>query len=65
MTATGRKECPNAVEGGLGQGWVAGGLKPVRDGPLAGDDCGGAAVAVFEDCLQVTALRASGLGPVG
>ena len=57
MTATGPKECPNAVEDGVGQGWVAGGLVPVLDGKLAGDDCGGAAVAVFEDFQEVTALR--------
>ena len=57
MTATGPKECPNAVEDGVGQGWVAGGLMPVLDRQLAGDNCGGAAVAVFEDFQQVTALR--------
>ena len=57
MTATGPKECPNAVEDGVGQGWVAGGLVPVLDGQLAGDNCGGAAVAVFEDFQEVTAFR--------
>ena len=45
-----------AIEDGVGQGWVADGLVPVLDRQLAGDDGGGAAVAVFEDFQQVTAL---------
>ena len=56
MTAIGPKGCPNAIEDSIGQGWVAGGLVPVFDGQLAGDDCGGAAVAVFEDFQKVAAL---------
>lgn len=47
----------NAIEDGIGEGWVADGLMPVLDGQLAGDNCGGAAVAVFEDFQQVTAFR--------
>ena len=46
----------NAVEDGIGEGRVADGLVPVLDGQLACDDCGGAAVAVFEDFQQVSAL---------
>ena len=60
MTATGSKECPNAIKDRIGQGWVADSLVSVLDGQLAGDDCGCAAVAVFEDFQQVTAFR-----PVG
>ena len=56
MTATGPKECPNAIEDCIGQGWVADGFVPVLDGQLAGDDCRGAAVAVFEDFQEVAAL---------
>ena len=43
-----------AVEDGIGQGWVADGIVPVLDRPLAGDDCGCATVAVFEDFEEVT-----------
>lgn len=49
----------NAIEYGVGQRWVADGLVPVFDGQLAGDDGGGAAMAVFEDFQEVTALRGS------
>ena len=38
MTVTGPKECPNAVEDGVGQGWAADGLVPVLDRQLACDD---------------------------
>ena len=56
ITATGPKECPNAIEDGVGQGWVADRFVPVLDGQLAGDDGGAAAVAVFEDFQEVTLL---------
>ena len=46
-----------AVEDGVGQGWVADSLMPVFDGQLACDDGGSAAVAVFEDFQEVAALR--------
>ena len=46
-----------AIEDGIGQGWVAYSLVPVFDGQLAGDDSGSAAVAVFEDFQKVTAFR--------
>ena len=46
----------NAIQDGVGEGGVSDGLVPVFDGQLAGDDCGGAAVAVFEDFQEVTAL---------
>jgi hypothetical protein len=44
------------IEDGMGQRWVADGLVPVLDWPLACDDCGGAAMAVFEDFQEVTTL---------
>ena len=45
------------IEDGVGQGWVADRFVPVLDGQLAGDDCGCAAVAVFEDFQEVPAFR--------
>ena len=45
-----------AVEDSVGQSWIADGLVPVFDGQLAGDDCGGAAVTVFEDFQKAAAL---------
>jgi hypothetical protein len=45
------------IEDGIGQGWVADGLVPVLDWQLACDDCGGAAMAVFEDFQKITPLR--------
>ena len=47
-----------AVEDGVCEGGVADGFVPLVNGELACDDGGGAAVAVFEDFQQVTALRA-------
>jgi len=47
----------NAIQDGVGQGRIADGLKPMLHGQLACDDCGSAAVAVFEAFQQVTALR--------
>ena len=45
-----------AIEDGVGQSWITDGLVPVFDGQLAGDDCGGTAVAVFEDFQKGTPL---------
>ena len=45
-----------AIEYGIGEGWVSDGLVPMLDGQLACDDCGCAAMAVFEDFQEVTAL---------
>jgi hypothetical protein len=44
------------IEDGVGEGWVSDGLVPVLDWQLASDDCGGAAMAVFEDFHEVTTL---------
>ena len=52
------------IEDGIGQGWVADGFVPVFDGQLAGDDGGGAAVAVFQDFQKVTPLRCGEDGEV-
>ena len=46
-----------AVEDGICERWVADGFVPLVNGELACDDGGSAAVAVFEDFQQVTALR--------
>jgi hypothetical protein len=45
-----------AIEYGIGEGWVSDGLVPMLNGQLARDDGRGAPVAVFEDFQQVTAL---------
>ena len=45
------------IEDCIGQGWVSDCFVPVLDRHLAGDNCGCATVAVFEDFQQVTALR--------
>ena len=42
-------EVDQAIEDGICQGWVADGLVPMLDRQLACDDCGSAAVAIFED----------------
>lgn len=55
MTATGPKECPNAVQNGLSEGGIVVGLVPVIDGELGRDD-GEAAAAILEDFQQITAL---------
>jgi hypothetical protein len=44
-----------AVEDGVGIGWVADHRVPVLDGKLTGDDGGSAAVAIFENLEQVVA----------
>src|SRR6266508_3729952 len=44
-----------AVENGIGDGWVADDLVPVVDGKLAGDDGRGASVAIVHDLEQVAA----------
>jgi len=46
-----------AVEDGIGEGWVADGLVPMLDWQLACDDGGRAAVAVFGDFRQIAAFR--------
>jgi hypothetical protein len=38
MTAIGSKECPSAVEDGVGEGGIADGLVPLVDRQLACDD---------------------------
>ena len=45
-----------AVEDGIGDGWIADGLVPLVDGQLAGDDGGCLSVAIFEDLQQVASL---------
>ena len=47
-----------AVEDGVGEGRIADDLVPVLDRHLAGDDGGGAPVAVVDDLEQVAALLA-------
>ena len=42
-----------AVEDGIGQGWVADEVMPFLDGKLAGGDGGAPAVAVLDDLEQV------------
>ena len=44
------------VKDGIGECRVAHQLVPVVDRELAGDECGSAFVAVFEDLEQITAL---------
>lgn len=44
-----------AVEDGVGQGWVAQGVMPVGDGQLAGDHGGAGLIALVEDFEQVAA----------
>ena len=51
-----------AVEDGIGQGWVADDVMPVLDGKLAGGDGGAYAVAVLDDLEQVAAVLGAELG---
>ena len=45
-----------AVEDGVAEGGIANDVMPVLDGELAGDEGCAAAVAVFKDVEEVTAL---------
>jgi len=45
-----------AIEDGVGQGGIADVVMPVFDGQLAGDEGGGAAVTIFDDLQQVSAV---------
>ena len=42
-----------AVQDGVAEGWVADNVVPMLDGDLAGDDGGGATVAIVEDLQKV------------
>ena len=42
-----------AVQDGVAEGWVADNVVPMFDGDLAGDDGGGATVAIIKDLQQV------------
>ena len=42
-----------AIQDGVAEGWVADNVVPMFDGDLAGDDGGGATVAIIEDLQQV------------
>ena len=42
-----------AIQDGVAEGWVADNVVPMFDGDLAGDDGGGATVAIIEDLQKV------------
>ncbi len=46
----------DAVEDGIGLGWIADDFVPAVDGNLAGDQRGAAAIALFKDFEKVAAL---------
>jgi hypothetical protein len=48
----------DAVADGVGDGWIAEGGVPLVGGELAGDDRGGAVVAVLEDLEQIASALA-------
>ena len=41
------------IQDGVAEGWVADNVVPMFDGDLAGDDGGGATVAIIEDLQKV------------
>ena len=41
------------IQDGVAEGWVADNVVPMFDGDLAGDDVGGATVAIIEDLQKV------------
>ncbi|MGY4230174.1 hypothetical protein ACVMIH_007535 [Bradyrhizobium sp. USDA 4503] len=46
-----------AIENGVGVGWVADQRVPLIDGDLAGDDGGAVTIAVLEDLQEVVTGR--------
>ena len=52
----------DAVEDGVGDGWIGDDLMPVLDRHLAGDDGRAALIAVVDDLEQVAALLAGERG---
>ena len=42
-----------AIQDGVAEGWVANNIVPMFNGDLAGDDGGGATVAIIEDLQKV------------
>ena len=42
-----------AIQDGVAEGWVADNVVPMFDGDLAGDDGGGATVAIIKDLQKV------------
>ena len=45
-----------AIQDGVAEGWVSDNFVPMVDGDLAGDDGGGATVAVIEDLQKVASF---------
>ena len=45
-----------AIQDGVAEGWVADNVVPMFNGDLAGDDGGGATVAVIEDLQKVASF---------
>jgi len=56
MTATGPKECPNAVEDGIGKRGLVVDVVPGCNRKLAGDQDRASSIAVLDDLHEVTAL---------